>query len=561
MSFYTSNGSLVGSYTVPSIPSLTPYFSNTNTTFNGTNISGSLTHNTDGLRVDLSVAAPGGGGAVNFSAGTTSNNLQSVVFSNSNGFSFGLDGSTITGAYTVPTQSVQPGIQSISAGTTRITTGEAVFSNSNGISFGVNGQTITGSHNGLTSQSNQAASGQNGSFTFQTLGFSNANGISFGTSAGNSITASHNGLTSQSNQALSGSNGSFTFQTATFGNLNGFSFYTSNGSLVGSYTVPSVPSVTQYFSNTATTFNGTNISGSLTINTNGLRVDLSVAAPGAAAEANWHHLLGANTSGNTTASGSTIGFSGINLTLSGTNGSVINFSAPPTSSLSAITNITIGTTGSTIGFSVGAGGGGGGFTAPGYHPYDDLVQIVAQVGQGSLIIDPQNLPNISFDRLVLGLQNTNSSNSSGSHTLRFSVGLYTRDASRLSLFTSFTGSTAVTHSGTAGSYSWYSGNRMFPITFGATSIPENRYWIAFISSTSTAGANGSYSNMLVSNISSNFSGQFGTATNATKQPRLGQGFYSASTTAFPASIAFSQINGTHASARRFPVIGFGSSTY
>jgi hypothetical protein len=50
-----------------------------------------------GNAITISGAA-GGGGNVNFSAGTTSNNLGSVVFSNSNGMSFGLNGSTITGA-------------------------------------------------------------------------------------------------------------------------------------------------------------------------------------------------------------------------------------------------------------------------------------------------------------------------------------------------------------------------------------------------------------------------------------------------------------------------------
>jgi hypothetical protein len=45
----------------------------------------------------LVVSGPtAGAGAVNFSAGTTSNNLASVVFSNSNGVSFGLNGSTLT---------------------------------------------------------------------------------------------------------------------------------------------------------------------------------------------------------------------------------------------------------------------------------------------------------------------------------------------------------------------------------------------------------------------------------------------------------------------------------
>ncbi len=58
LSFYTSNGSMVGSYTVPSVAGL------------------------------LS--------AVNVSAGTTSNNLSALTFGDANGVSFGLDGSTIT---------------------------------------------------------------------------------------------------------------------------------------------------------------------------------------------------------------------------------------------------------------------------------------------------------------------------------------------------------------------------------------------------------------------------------------------------------------------------------
>jgi hypothetical protein len=84
--------------------------SNQSSAFAGTGTSAtnaSITLNSNGLAI--SVAAPGGGGAVNFSAGTASNNLQTVVFSNSNGVSFGLNGSTITasvnagggGAYTL----------------------------------------------------------------------------------------------------------------------------------------------------------------------------------------------------------------------------------------------------------------------------------------------------------------------------------------------------------------------------------------------------------------------------------------------------------------------------
>ena len=133
------------------------------------------------------------------------------------------------------------GYNIIAAGTqTAQTTGTVVLSNSNGITFGMsNSSVVTASHNGLTSQSNQALSAGNGSFTFQTATFADSNGVSFSTGTqGIYATVKTDYLTSQSNQALSGSNGSFAFQTATFGSSNGMHFYTTNGSRVGSYTVP-----------------------------------------------------------------------------------------------------------------------------------------------------------------------------------------------------------------------------------------------------------------------------------------------------------------------------------
>jgi hypothetical protein len=106
----------------------------TSTGFAGANISGSITHNSSGINLSLSVAAPGGGGAINVSAGTTSNNLQTVVFSNSNRVSFGLNGSTITAQHAL----------NFSAGTTsNNVSDQLIFSNSNGISFGLNGSTVT----------------------------------------------------------------------------------------------------------------------------------------------------------------------------------------------------------------------------------------------------------------------------------------------------------------------------------------------------------------------------------------------------------------------------------
>src|SRR3990167_5368162 len=173
-----------------------------------------------GSIVTASVGAVGAA-SVNFSAGTTSGNLDSVVFSNANGVSFGLNGSTVTGSHNALTTamasnrgsdfvqataafagtsasgtiasggisvSIGPYITTemlsnaatisnirVSAGTTSNLLSALTFDNGNGITFGLNASTVTASHNGLTSQSNQAASASNGSFTFQTLGFSNAN--------------------------------------------------------------------------------------------------------------------------------------------------------------------------------------------------------------------------------------------------------------------------------------------------------------------------------------------------------------------------------------------------
>lgn len=509
--------------------------------------------------------------------------------------------------------------QAVSAANGSYTFQTLSFSNANGISFGTSaGSAITASHNGLTSQSNQAFSAAGGSSAFQTLGFSdnarasftNTNGsvalaginaslFALGNTTQNSSTVrdlsvlSLNGLgivtvgfsngsiqlsATQSNQAFSAAGGSSAFQTLGFSDNSNASWTNTNGSValaslraslfaLGNTTQNSSSAmnlnvlslnglgiITAGFSNGSIQLSATQSNqaasasnGSFTFQTlnfsnannvtfgtsAGGIITASVAPPGAAAEANEIQLLGANTAGNTTASGSTIGWSGINCTLSGTNGSQVVISvAPP----------------------------GGGFTAQGYHPYDDLVQQVGQVGQGTLQFDPQVLPNLSFDRLGFVLQNTNSSNSSGSHTLSFWVGLYTRNVSTLSLSTSWLVSTALTHSGTAGSYSWYSGQRLLALTVPAVSIPENRYWIAFLSRTTSGGANGSYSNNMVSNINSVFTGLFGTASNASHQLRLGQGYYSATTSGLPASVAFSDIRGTNSLARRMPVIGFHSNT-
>lgn len=69
-------------------------------------------------------------------AGSQTASTGTVVFSNSNGVTFGMSGSTRV------TASVDA-VRSISAGTSNATGSQVVFSNSNGISFGANGATMT----------------------------------------------------------------------------------------------------------------------------------------------------------------------------------------------------------------------------------------------------------------------------------------------------------------------------------------------------------------------------------------------------------------------------------
>lgn len=67
-----------------------------------TNLSGSTASASNGFTLSLSAAAPGAGGSLNVSAGTTSNNLTNLVFSNGNNVSFGINGSTVTASVAAP---------------------------------------------------------------------------------------------------------------------------------------------------------------------------------------------------------------------------------------------------------------------------------------------------------------------------------------------------------------------------------------------------------------------------------------------------------------------------
>ena len=285
----------------------------------------SISAPTQTIQTQNSILINGNSGAFTV-AGTNSGATGCNVTVNSSGVSVSIS------------QSVQPAVQSFNG-----SSGQISFVTGSGMSTTTNASTITF---GLRSDISTAWSGQTTANQSRVIGiagsaastasgnvqFANSNGLTFGLSANSVMTASHNGITSQTVQTqnsvlINGNSGAFTLAGTSTGATN----------------------------------------ASVTLNSNG--INISVAAPGAAAENNWINLLGANTAGNTTVSGSTIGMSGVNLTLSGTNVSQMIISAPAVSVLSALTNITIGTTGSTIGFSVADPGGGGGAALQGSGTY------------------------------------------------------------------------------------------------------------------------------------------------------------------------------------------------
>ena len=224
--------------------------------------------------------AAGAGGGIAAGAGTQTATSGTVVFSNSNGITFGMAGSTqITASHNglttaaqsnhshgnptlnltnlsgttasnsagftlslsaAPAQTVQPAVN-LAAGTQTATSGTVVFANSNGMTFGLSGSTqVTASYTvpstaGLLSAVNVSAGTTSNNLS--ALTFSNSNGITFGLNS-STVTASHNGITSQTAQTQSNVQGiivsNTTYRTGdvSFSNANGITFGSSAGQAI-----------------------------------------------------------------------------------------------------------------------------------------------------------------------------------------------------------------------------------------------------------------------------------------------------------------------------------------
>lgn len=361
-----------------------------------TNLSGTTASNSAGFTLSLSAAA-GGGGADGYNilaAGTqTANTTGTVVLSNSNGMSFGMNNSSIiTASYTVPTDYVSTAQSSL-----------FLYTSQSSLFEHTSHTTIF-----LTTQSGQAFSAGAASSVFQTLSFQDSNGVSFSNNAGairvshalqftsntSAITASalntsqsslfqHTSATSAiTANALNTSQSSlFQHTSATsaitanalntsvsrvinivaatnntgggtaslssnvsFSNANAVSFYTSAGGAIVASVNTSYAASNHSHGNPTLAL--TNLTGTTASASNGFTLSLSAAAPGAGGG-----IVLANSQ--TTYTSGTVNLSGAGaITIQSTTGQSFQISVPATSSLSATGIVSISTNGSTV--SIGA---------------------------------------------------------------------------------------------------------------------------------------------------------------------------------------------------------------
>jgi outer membrane protein OmpA-like peptidoglycan-associated protein len=174
-------------------------------------------------------------------------------------------------------------------------TGPISFGNANGLTFGFNASTVTASHNGLTSQSNQAVSGANGSSTFQTLGFVDGGGVSWSTTAGGvraSVQTNYLTTARASNDAI-GLNSALT--------ANGVSMTANSSGLSLNFPAFLTTAAQSNHSHGNPTLALTNLSGTTASASNGFTLSLSAAAPGGGGGI-------ANAAGTQTATSGTVAF-------------------------------------------------------------------------------------------------------------------------------------------------------------------------------------------------------------------------------------------------------------
>jgi hypothetical protein len=248
----------------------------------GSNIGLSGTLNTNGLSLSVTVFDPiikafASGNTFATNATSSALSLASIILNARGNLSVGVSNNSINlSVPDFPSQTVQPGIQSIAVSDQTFTTGQVSLKNANGISFGSSGAgIITASYTVPTQSVDTNKAGTGFTSAGANVGISgtlNTNGLSL------NITTPASSNYRLSNDAI----GLNTAQTNVTWTVNSSGLSLNAGGYAG----------------TGFTSAGTNISVSGTLATNGLSLSLSGPAPGLANLVMYDNMgLGVNSSG------------------------------------------------------------------------------------------------------------------------------------------------------------------------------------------------------------------------------------------------------------------------
>jgi hypothetical protein len=200
-----------------------------------------------------------------------------------------------------------------------------------------------------------------------------------------------------------------------------------------------------------------------------------------------------------------------------------------------------------------------------YEPQQLWSAIMTDMRNGTIHIMPlfglEGALSVSRFNMFGQLSISSSSNSSHAGVISAYMGIYTRNNSTLSLASSgsqsyqWTNTSNNSTSVLAGSVRAIS----VPITINAS---NGDYWAAIMVRTSTTNANWfTYFHLMPHRHESAYQGVIGEAANNTRQMAPGWGQFSASSTALPASMAFSEISGSSGTIlHRFPYCNFVNFT-
>jgi hypothetical protein len=397
--------------------------------------------------------------AVNVSAGAAAANLSAVVFSNSNGVSFGMSGSTLT-------MSAGAGASiNLSAGTTSNLGSAFTLSNQNSVSFGLNAGTVTASVSGMSSLNVSAGT------TSQNL-----TGLTFSLAAGNDQVSwglSGSTITAQLNDQSEDFVVAAGTQTAIFGeipfaNSNMVSWGMSGSSQVTASTFTQAGQITAVNVSAGTT--SQNLSAVTFHNSNGFQWGLQGSTITAVNEFN---ISAGTTSQGTNA----FTFSNSNGVSFGMNGSTItgsyglNISASTTSQnlsnvvLSNSNGIMFGVNGATATAKLG-----GISSWSNGEPFASFANTSAQVSFQPVVIDY----NLTVTNVVQLISMSGLTNSSSAYTMR--VGVYVVTGGTALSFVSFGSSQVSWTSGAA--YSSQSGNQYVGMTVNSWAFTPGPYVLA-----------------------------------------------------------------------------------